>query len=246
MPGMFRSALAGGGRSGRPAMSHAEGRQAQGGSDVRRRGHRPGPRAPGCTRAPRHTHPAASGPRGGRRGPGRPAAPGLRPPACCPARPGPARPQHSRWPRPPVSCPSASAGALKLIFPVMVRHPAPRPSLPRGLPPAWPSRAPGTCRAASPRTAARAPPAAPGPPVPGPAGLTGSFLVPGSLLGTPVPKKLPGAKMLPDLFRPAETWPGLAGQAGLELPAGRLFPGPRSGRRRPQPGAHDHLTGAYA
>jgi hypothetical protein len=29
--------------------------------------------------------------------------------------------------------------------------------------------------------------------------------------------------MLPDLFRPAETRPGLAGQAGPELPAGQLF-----------------------
>jgi translation initiation factor IF-2 len=212
-----------------------------------------GPRAPGCTRAPRHTttsphtHPAASGPRGGRRGPGRPAAPGLRPPACGPARPGPAATL------PPA--PSARVLPVRLSrgteadLSRYAASPAPRPSLPRGLPPAWPSRAPGTCRAASPRTAARAPPAAPGPavpgpgPGPGPAGLTGSFPVPGSLLGTPVPKRLPGAKMLPDLFRPAETWPGLAGQAGLELPAGRLFPGPRSGCRRPQPGAHDHPTG---
>jgi hypothetical protein len=135
MPGL---PPAGGGRSGRPAMSHAEGRHAQGGSDVRRRGYRPGPRAPGCTPAPQHTmtsphtHPAASGPRcgrrgpgrrgPGRRGPGRPAAPGRLP---RPAGPGRARPQRSRRPRPPVSCPSASAGALKLIFPVMMRHPAP-------------------------------------------------------------------------------------------------------------------------
>jgi hypothetical protein len=29
--------------------------------------------------------------------------------------------------------------------------------------------------------------------------------------------------MLPDLFRPAETRSGLAGQAGLELPSGQLF-----------------------
>jgi hypothetical protein len=78
---------------------------------------------------------AVSGPPCDRRDPGRPAA-------LAGCRTGPAPPPGR--PRPPVSCPPASAGALKLIFPVMVRHPAPRPSLPRDLPPAWPSRAPGT------------------------------------------------------------------------------------------------------
>jgi hypothetical protein len=86
-------------------------------------------------------------------------------------------------------------------------------------PPVWSSRVPGTWRAASPCTAARAPPAAPGSAVPGPAGFAGSFLAPGSLLGTPAPKKLPAAKMLPDLFRPAETRSGLAWPA--RLTAGR-------------------------
>jgi hypothetical protein len=146
---------------------------------------------------------------------------GLRPwPAAVPARPA-ARPTPSAR-----FLPARLSRGTEADLSRYGASPSPWPSLLRGLPPAWPSRAPGTWRAASPRTAARAPPAAPGPPVPGPAGLTGSFLVPGSLLGTPVPKRLPGAKMLPGLFRPAETWPGLAGQAGLELPAGRLFPAP--------------------
>jgi hypothetical protein len=167
-------------------------------------------------------------------------------PACGPGR-LPYRPGPAARPTPSARfLPARLSSCTEADLSRYGTSPVPWPSLPRGLPPAWPSRAPGTCRAASPRTAARAPPAAPGPAVPGPAGLTGSFLVPGSLLGTPVPKRLPGAKMLPDLFRPAETWPGLAGHAGLELPAGRLFPGPRSGRRRRQPGAHGHLTAAYA
>jgi hypothetical protein len=139
-------------------------------------------------------------------------------------RTGPASPP--RRPRPPVSCPPASAVVLKLIFSVLVRHQSPDRACRATFPPAWSSRAPGTWRAASPRIATRASPAAPGSAVPGPAGSAGSFLVPGSLSGTPVPKKLPGAKMFPDLFRPAE--PGLAwpGRRGWSCRPGGCFPAP--------------------